>query len=78
MFPYFLIKLDGNIALLISVMFPHRKRTIMFPSRFCYYISILSWFRRYISDFLRPLIAESLLLEKIEVYKGKNTPTRSI
>ena len=46
---------QGNIALLymsfmfppcgnmlISVMFPHRKRTIKFPSHFCYDISVFS------------------------------------
>ena len=46
---------QGNIALLymsfmfppcgnmlISVMFPDRKRTIKFPSHFCYYISVFS------------------------------------
>ena len=59
----------GNIALLISVMFPpcgdmliyfsmyatrfrsvmfsHRKRTIKFPSHFCYYISVLSSFKSF-------------------------------
>ena len=29
----------------VSVMFPRRKRTIMFPRHFCYHISVLSCFR---------------------------------
>ena len=39
----------------VSVMFPSRKRTIMFPPHFCYHISVLCWFRYVSGDvFLNP------------------------
>ena len=36
----------------VSVMFPSRKRTIMFPPHFCYHISVLCWFRYVSGDVL--------------------------
>ena len=62
----------------VSVMFPSRKRTIMFPPHFCYHISVLSCFR-YVSGFLthvqnrRINVSETFPLRTIKVNKGKFT-----
>ena len=62
----------------VSVMFPRRKRTIMFPPHFCYHISVLSCFR-YVSGFLthaqkrRINVSETFSLRTIKVNKGKFT-----
>ena len=62
----------------VSLRFPSRKRTIMFPPHFCYHISVLSCFR-YVSGFLthvqnhRINVSETFPLRTIKVNKGKFT-----
>ena len=70
----------------VSVMFPRRKRTILFPPHFCYHIFVLSCFRYISGDvffvfffFLTHVqdrminVSETLPLRTIKVNKGKFT-----
>ena len=65
----------------VSLRFPSRKRTIMFPPHFCYHISVPSWFRYVSGDlFLKTHVqdrtinvSEILPLRTIKVNKSKFT-----